>query len=89
MSENPKAGLVFPCDFPLRVIGKDEDNFFEFVVDLVAKHFPGIPEENFTIHSSSGGKYLSVSVNFWAESREKVDALYIEMGQHKRILLAL
>ncbi len=89
MSDQPEFELAFPCEFPLKVIGKDEDGFFDFVIDLVSLHVPGLAREAFTARQSHGGKYLSVSVTFLAESRAQVDALYEEMSKHKRILTAL
>jgi putative lipoic acid-binding regulatory protein len=89
MTEEPKPELIFPCDFSLKVIGKDEDQFMDFVVELVSHHVPGLPVESFSAHSSSAGKYLSISVAFMAESRAQVDALYQELTRHKRILMAL
>lgn len=81
--------LSFPCEYPLKVIGRDEDNFLEFVRELVSHHVPGLPAEAFTTHSSRAGKYLSVSVTFIAESRAQVDALYLELGQNPRVLVAI
>ena len=89
MTEEPVPDLVFPCEFPLKVIGKDEDGFFDFVVELVSHHVPDLPTDAFTARSSSAGKYLSVSVTFIAQSRAQVDALYLEMSKHKRIVTAL
>jgi len=82
-------GLVFPCEFPLKVIGKDEDHFFDFVVEVVSHHVPELPLELFSTHSSSSGNYLSVSVTFIAQSRAQVDALYEELSTHKRVLMTL
>ncbi len=81
--------LKFPCEYPVKVIGKDEDNFYEFVIELVSRHVPGLPQESFTTRRSGGGKYLSVSVTFIAESRAQVDALYLELSVHPRVLVAL
>ena len=89
MDDIPMPELAFPCEYPLKVIGKDEDNFFEFVIELVSHHVPGLPFEMFTTRRSGGGKYLSVSVTFIAESRAQVDALYAELGIHPRVLVAL
>ena len=89
MTDQPEFELAFPCEFPLKVIGKDEDNFLDFVIELVSRHVPDLPREAFTARQSNGGKYLSVSVTFLAQSRAQVDALYEEMSKHKRILTAL
>jgi uncharacterized protein len=42
-----------------------------------------------TSRPSRGGKYLAVTVTFVAESRPQLDALYLEISQTKRILMAL
>ncbi len=89
MSDEPMPELIFPCEYPLKVIGKDEDDFFTFVRELVSRHVPGLPEEAFTTRSSRAGTYLSVSVTFIAQSRAQVDALYRELGLNPRVLVAM
>ena len=89
MNEPLLPELLFPCEYPVKVIGKDEDDFFEFVLNLVTRHAPELSPEDFSTRLSSGGKYLSVSVRFIAQSRSQVDGLYQELGRHKRVLVAL
>ncbi len=81
--------LEFPLVFPLKIIGLNENDFEGFVVEIVRKHFPDLVNENITSRPSNGDKYLSVSVEFWAESRDKVDALCAELGTHERIKMLL
>ena len=80
--------LNFPCEYPIKVIGQDAEDFFDFVVELVSRHAPEVMPHEFSVNRSSGGKYTSVSVTIIAESREQVSALYKEMGEHKRIKVA-
>ncbi len=89
MKGNPQTELIFPCFYPIRVMGLDQDDFTGFVVELVSRHVPGLISENFSTRSSSGGKYLSVTVEFIADSREQVDALNKELEEHPRVLFAL
>jgi uncharacterized protein len=89
MDDLPLPELSFPCEYPVKVIGKDEDNFYEFVIDLVTHHVPGLPADAFSARRSGRGKYLSVSVTFIAQSRAQVDALYLDLGAHPRVLVAL
>jgi putative lipoic acid-binding regulatory protein len=81
--------LIFPCKYPIKVFGKNEDDFIEFVYGIVSKHVPDLSINDLTTHSSGGGKYQSVSVTFIAESRTQVDALYQELGQYPRVLVAM
>ena len=88
--EKPNAPQIeFPLVFPLKVIGKNENDFEPFVVEIVLRHFPDLLEENIISHLSSGDKYISVTVEFWAKSREQVDALCTELGSHKRVMTLL
>lgn len=88
MTEKPLPELIFPCEYLVKVIGLDEDNFTQFVIDVISRHVPGLSPDSFIAHASSQGKYLSITVTFIAESRTQVDALYEELGLHKRVLMA-
>ncbi|MBI9043802.1 MAG: DUF493 domain-containing protein [Anaerolineaceae bacterium] len=85
MKENEITGLEFPCDFPLRVIGEGPQDFKAFVMEIIYRHIPDIDNNEVNSRLSSGGKYLAVSMNFIAQSREQMDALYIELSDQKRI----
>ena len=89
MEEQNNPLVDFPINFPLRVIGLDEDDFESFVIGIVRRHVPDLLEENIVSHFSKQNKYRSVSLEFIAESREQVDALYAELGTHPRILMIL
>jgi uncharacterized protein len=87
--EMQMAELIFPCKYPIKVFGKTDDDFIEFVYGIVSKHVPGLSINDLTSHSSGGGNYQAVSVIIIAESRTQVDALYQELGQHSRVLVAM
>ncbi len=89
MAEPFEPELSFPCEYPIRVIGKDEDDFAAFVMEVVSRHVPDLPADSYSFRPSSQGKYLSVAVTFIAESRAQVDGLYKELGSHARVLVAL
>ena len=88
MTDQP-IELQYPIDFPLNVIGLDEPDFEPFVIEVVRRHVPDLLEENITSRLSAGNKYRSVNFLFIAQSREQVDALYEELGSHKRVLMIL
>ena len=88
MEETP-VELKYPILFPLKVIGKDEPDFEDFVIEIVRRHIPELLEENITSRLSNGKKYRSVNFEFMADSREQVDALYTELSSHKRVVMIL
>ena len=86
---NEHLELKYPTPFPLKVIGLDEPDFEDFVIAIVRNHVPELLEENIMSKLSNGNKYRSVSLQFMAESRAQMDALYAELSSHKRILMIL
>jgi uncharacterized protein len=89
MTLDNHSELEYPVLFPLKVIGKDESDFEDFIVEIVRRHVPELLEENILSRMSSGNKYRSVSFQFIAESRAQMDALYAELSSHKRVLMIL
>lgn len=91
MENEPLDILKFPCDFPLKVIGvyNEVDDFETFALEIINRHVPELDPTLISRRLSNGGKYVALSVNFVAQSREQVDQLYIELGSHKRVLMIL
>jgi putative lipoic acid-binding regulatory protein len=79
----------FPCTFPLKVIGRNTADFEAFVIAVVRRHVPKLDVNLVTSRTSSGNAYLSVTVTFIASSREQLDALYSDLGQHEQVLMLL
>jgi hypothetical protein len=89
MSDENLPLVEYPIDFPLKVIGNNEPDFEDFAVEIVRRYVPDLLEENIISKFSGTGKYCSVSFQFIAQSREQVDALYLELSSHKRVLMIL
>jgi putative lipoic acid-binding regulatory protein len=81
--------LQFPCEFPLRIIGRNEDDFENFAFEFMREFVPDLMAETIRSRLSHGGTYLSVTMTFTAQSREQVDSIYQAMSGHERILFAL
>ena len=81
--------LKFPCDFPIKAMGKSDEDFDSLVVGLVRKHSPDLTEGAVKTSFSKGGKYMSVTVTIQAQSKRQLDAIYLELSGHERILMAL
>ncbi len=81
--------LEFPCAFPLKVFGRNEDQFELYVLDLVQKHVPRVDIEGITSRPSRDGKYVSVTVMLFPENKNQLDAIYMDLRSSQRILMAL
>ena len=88
MSEQKESALQFPCDFPLKVMGRASPGFDE-LVQFVLRHVGEVREGAISLRASSNGNYLSVTVTVQAQSQDQLDDLYRELSGHERVLMVL
>ena len=81
--------LAFPCDFPIKVMGRKQPGFAQAVTDIVLKHFPDFDVASVGMRPSRQGRYLSVTCVVRATSREQLDALYQELCDHPGVVMVL
>jgi uncharacterized protein len=83
------SALAFPCDFPIKVMGRKERGFAQTVTDIVRKHAPDFDPSTVEMRPSRQGTYLSVTCVVRATSREQLDALYRELCDHPSVVMVL
>jgi uncharacterized protein len=81
--------LAFPCDFPIKVMGRKQPGFAQAVTDIVRKHAPEFDLATVEMRPSRQGRYLSVTCVLRATSREQLDALYRELCDHSSVVMVL
>lgn len=84
-----ESALKFPCEFPIKAMGQHEQDFHVHVIEIVRRHTPDLDETRVTVRNSQGGKYISVTVFVQARSREQLDAIYQDLTDSKRVVMAL
>ncbi|MDR3352295.1 MAG: DUF493 domain-containing protein [Zoogloeaceae bacterium] len=85
----PDADSLYPCAFPVKIMGLAEDSLPGIVLEIVARHDPGFAAARMERRMSSGGKYVSLTCTVTATSRAMLDALYRELSAHPRIRYVL
>jgi len=80
--------LEFPCDFPIKAIGRG-DNLQEIVYSLVQLHVPNLSRDAFSIRPSGKGNYMAVTVIITAYSQDQLDAIYLDLTRCKQVIMAL
>ena len=81
--------LTYPCDFPIKVMGRKQPRFVQAVTGIVRKHAPDFDAATIEMRPSRQGKYLSVTCVVRATSREQLDALYQELCDHPDVVMVL
>ncbi len=88
-AEEEESPLKFPCQFPIKAMGRTHCNLDLQVVEIVRRHAPDIPEGAVYSRESAAGNYVSVTVVVNATSRAQLDAIYQELVDCESVIMAL
>ena len=81
--EPPK--IIFPCDYPLKVVGNAADDFREFVIEVIERHADVVQRELIDVRASSSGRFLSVRITIVATGEDQIQTLYNELKASGRV----
>lgn len=81
--------LEFPCDFPLKVMGRPTDEFRSLVLGIVRKHAGEVDGSLIEERPSRDGNYLGLTYTIRATSKAQLDALYLELTSCEKVLICL
>jgi putative lipoic acid-binding regulatory protein len=89
--ENPRADTLieYPSLFPIKVMGLRVDGFVHAVTFIAEQFDPAFDTSTLELRESSGGKYLGVTLNVTATSREQLDELYRTLTSHPMVKVVL
>jgi len=83
------AGLEFPSDYPVRVLGRPQPGFRERVHAIVLRHAPALGPERVSERPSAQGNFPSISYQLRAESRAQIEALVSAMQGCEGVLMLI
>jgi uncharacterized protein len=81
--------LAFPCEFPIKVMGRAQPHFEQAIVALVRRHAPDFDAATVEVRASREGTYLSLTLMVLAKSREQLDDIYRDLGDHPMVTMVL
>lgn len=87
--EQAEAVMQFPMLFPIKVMGLASENFVALVEAIARLHFQDFNERLTKIEHSRTGKYVSVTVTVNAQSKEQLDAIYMDYTSRPEVKIVL
>lgn len=81
--------LTFPCEFPIKMMGRDTPEFRETARSLVEKHTGPINDDAINNALSRNGNFVSITITVNATSQEQLDDIYRDVSSHDAVLMAL
>lgn len=75
--EPPK--IEFPCDYPVKVLGRNVSEFQVLVLEIFERHAPGFDRKAINVRDSRKGNFLSMTVVITATGPEQLEALHQDL----------
>jgi putative lipoic acid-binding regulatory protein len=85
----PASLIEYPCQFPVKVMGANADGFVQAITQVARAHDPAFDAATLELRPSKGGRYLGVTLNITATSREQLDGLYRALTAHPMVKVVL
>ncbi len=85
--QNPK--ITLPCDFLVKIIGQDSEDFNSFVKSRVLHHFPNTKDSAWNKKDSSEGRFTSFTVTLHLTDENTLTTLKQNLAEHADFKLML
>lgn len=81
--------LEFPCEFPLKIMGRTQPGFAQAMIAIVQRHAPDFDPSTVAMRPSRENTYLSITATINAQSKQQIDDLYRELCDHPMVSIVL
>lgn len=81
--------LEFPCEFGVKAMGRDADDFEKRVTDIILAHAQRCAGTETTVNRSGGGKFIAVTVTIEAQSKDQLERIYRDLSDCEQVLVSL
>jgi putative lipoic acid-binding regulatory protein len=79
MAEQEPPKIEFPCEYPIKVLGRSVDTFESVIFDVFERHAPGFDQETITVKASSKGTFTSITITITATGKEQLEGLHQDL----------
>lgn len=89
MANQEESLIKYPCDFPIKVMGKSADGYEAAIANIVLQFDPNFNVDTIERRPSKNGNYLGLTVTVRVHSREQLDELYRTLSTHPMVSVVL
>ncbi len=87
--EEGETLLEFPCEFPVKAMGPACDELEIAVIEIINRHVEDLAEDALKLKPSKTGKYTAITITITANSKQQIDAIYIDLTACEYVSIAL
>ena len=89
MSDPKEPRPIYPCVFPVKIVGECCSEFEANVFSVMKRYVEDLSAEKIGRKLSQGGKYLSLTINIVAKDREYIEKLYAELNAQEKVIMVI
>ena len=82
-------GLIYPCEFPLKMFGKNNPQFIAIVESVIAEFVPSQDWLSTKMTPSKNDNYVSYTVVIRAHNRRQLDQVCAAVTNCSQVIMAL
>jgi putative lipoic acid-binding regulatory protein len=71
--------IEFPCDYPIKVLGRNVEAFRPTVIGIFEQHSPGFDQERITVRDSRKGSFMALTITIVATGQPQLEALHRDL----------
>jgi uncharacterized protein len=86
-AEPPK--IEFPCDYPIKVLGRSGDDLTGVIVEVFERHAPGFDRSTIAVKASSKGTFTSLTITIIATGPDQLEALHQDLISTGRVQMVI
>ena len=88
-NEERQSLLEFPCEFPIKMMGRDNAEFQATARDIVERHAGSVSDDAVRKSLSRNANFASLTITITATSQEQLDRIYEDLTASDEVLVAL
>lgn len=85
--EAPK--IEFPCDYPIKVLGRAAPDFEDLIVEVISRHTAPIDPANVKLRASGKGTFVSITVIIVATGVDQLDIIHKDLLATGRVQMVI
>ena len=80
MTQEPEPPKIeFPCEYPIKVLGRNVEQLRSVVIAVFERHAPGFDQESILVKESSKGTFHSINITITATGPDQLRALHKDL----------
>ena len=89
MQEQEPPKIEFPCDYPIKVLGRSTEEFRAEILAVFERHAPGFDAAAIVEKASSKGTFTSLTITITATGPDQLEALHQHLMATGRVQMVI